>query len=60
MLHKHEDLSLISRTHVKKINKEKPIVGVCTCKLSAGEAELGRSLGLTGQPASLNWYVPGL
>lgn len=43
---KHEDCSLIHRTHVKKLG-----VGVRACDPSTVGADMGGFLGLAGQPA---------
>lgn len=48
LLCKHECLCLSPSTHAKVLG------GVHVCNLSTGEAETGRSLGLTGQSVSPN------
>lgn len=50
LLCKHEDISLIPRTHFEKLSMVAQV-----CKPSDREAEAGRSLGLTGQTAQPNW-----
>lgn len=49
-----EDLSLMPRTHFWKGRHSAYI-----CNPSAGNTETGSFLGLTGQPAQVNWQLPG-